>query len=90
MPRDPVSASAPPLVDPHTARDPIPFACGLAFGDTWFLVSVLGFGFGRLGSMSPRFYVPVPCAMLPSPSINPARAWLSPPLAPQCATTCCQ
>ena len=58
MPRDPVSASAPPLVDPHTARDPIPFACGLAFGDTWFLVSVLGFGFGRLGSMFP---CRVPC-----------------------------
>ena len=58
MPRDPVSASALPLVDPHTARDPIPFACGLAFGDTWFLVSVLGFGFGRLGSMFP---CRVPC-----------------------------
>lgn len=58
MPRDPVSASAPPLVDPHTARDPIPFACGLAFDDTWFLVSVLGFGFGRLGSMFP---CRVPC-----------------------------
>ena len=32
----------------------------LAFGDTWFLVSVLGFGFGRLGSIFPCH------AMLPS------------------------
>ena len=43
----------------------------LACGDTgWFLVSVLGFGFGRLGSM-------FPCrAMLPSPcTFNPIPCW---------------
>lgn len=45
----------------------------LAFGGTWFLVSVLGFGFGRLGSIFPCH------AMLPSPctTFNPAGAWLS-------------
>jgi len=86
MPRDPVPASAPPLVDPHTARDPIPFAYEAClwrhWGGSWFrclaLVSVASVPCSRA----------VPCYLRRVPSTQyPAGAWLSPPLAPQSVST---
>ena len=61
------SACAPPLVDPRTARDPVPFAFALALGDTRSLVPVLGVGIGRLGFPCSRAarMIPSPCYLQP-------------------------